>query len=88
MATIPPLSVYENLDIPVKKSIDIPYSLRGETGTACENIVYSGKFNVVEKAYTSLFISSNELISFADDSDKAINGVKIRLENQIILLLC
>lgn len=78
MTTIPPLSVYENLDIPVKNFVEIPYNIKGDTGTACEKIVYSGNFHVVEKGYTSLFISSNDLISFADDNDKAMNGVKIR----------
>ncbi|XP_026332707.1 peptide transporter family 1 isoform X2 [Hyposmocoma kahamanoa] len=78
MTTIPPLSVYENLDIPVKNSVEIPYNIKGDTGTACEKIVYSGNFHVVEKGYTSLFISSNDLISFVDDNDKAMNGVKIR----------
>lgn len=86
MATIPPLSFYENLHIPVKNSIEIPYTYKGETGTACESIVNSGNFNVVEKNYTSSFISGDGLISIADDNDKAINGVKIRLENQTIFL--
>lgn len=81
MTSIPSLSVYENLDIEVQNSIEIPYSLIGETGTACESIVHNGTFHVVEKNHTSLFISSNGLSSFLDDNDKAINGVKIRLEN-------
>lgn len=85
MTTIAPLSVYENLHIPVKNSIEIPYSYKGDTGTVCENIVQTGNFHVVENNYTSLFISSNGLVSFEDDSDKPINGVKIRLENQTIL---
>lgn len=85
MTTIPPLSVYENLEIPVKNSIEIPYSYKGESGTACESIVHSGNFHVVEKGYASSFISGNGLIDFADDNDKPINGVKMRLENQTIL---
>lgn len=81
IATIPPLSVYENLHIPVKNSIEIPFSYKGEAGTACEKIVHTGSFNIIEQNYTSLFISSNGLLSFEDDNDKALNGVNIRLDN-------
>lgn len=80
-SSIPSLSAYQNLDIPVENFTELPYTYKGESGTECEDTVVSGNFHVVENNHSSYFISRNGSLSFVDDNDKAINGVKIRLEN-------
>lgn len=78
MATIPPLAVYQNLEVPVQNSTELNFTYKGEPGTECESIVKSGNFYIEEKSHSSYFISTNGLIRFVDDNDKAINGVNIR----------
>ena len=72
------LSSYENLNIFADEFIDLPYYLKGEIGTECTDIAYSGYFHLKEKTANSFFINKEGLYNFTDNNDKAIDGVNVR----------
>lgn len=77
-ANIGPLGAYERLDLEAQNTIDLPYSLQGQTNSECANISYSGVFNLKEKTANSFQVSNEGVYNFTDNNDKAIDSVGIR----------
>lgn len=75
---IGPLSVYENLKILASNSTDVPYFIQGQENSPCAHLEYAGTFTLLENTANSYFINNNEIYSFIDNNDKAIDGVNVR----------
>lgn len=77
---IGPLGYYEKLDISAHDFVELPYSLRGERNSDCENSEFNGTFDLKENIANSFFVLNESLRGFEDNNDKAIDGVNIRYD--------
>ncbi|XP_048005679.1 peptide transporter family 1 isoform X1 [Leguminivora glycinivorella] len=80
---VPPLSVYEKLNIKTDNFIDLPYSLQGNPNTECAGVHYNGTFSLEQKTAKSFFVSSEGVYNFTDDNEKVIGGVGVRFLSNI-----
>ncbi|XP_032527028.2 peptide transporter family 1 [Danaus plexippus] len=81
---IGPLGYYEKLDISAHDFVELPYSLRGERNSDCENSEFNGTFDLKENIANSFFVLNESLRGFEDNNDKAIDGVNIRFLSNVI----
>lgn len=72
------MDIYDNLEIEAENLIELPYRLQGEPNTVCADKLYEGTFHLREETANSFFINNNDVYSFVDNNDKAIDGVRIR----------